>query len=77
MLWRNTSALPHTVTADPSKVVRPENVILPEGAAAFDSGNMDPGATFSHTFTTAGTYRYVCIPHELANMIGVVIVGDS
>lgn len=74
VLWRNTSVLPHTVTADPSKVVRPANVVLPDGAAPFDSGNMDPGATFSHTFTTPGTYRYVCVPHELANMIGVVIV---
>lgn len=74
VLWRNTSVLPHTVTADPTKVANAQNVILPAGAAAFDSGNMDPDATFSHTFTVAGTYRYVCVPHELANMIGVVIV---
>lgn len=74
VLWRNTSALPHTVTADPTKVARAGNVILPAGAAPFDSGMMDAGDTFSHTFTVPGTYRYVCVPHELANMIGVVIV---
>lgn len=72
--WTNTSVLPHTVTADPEKAVRPDNVQLPDGAPPFDSGNMDPGAVFVHTFTVPGTYRYVCVPHELAGMVGVVVV---
>ncbi|MBR9990701.1 MAG: hypothetical protein KFH98_13155 [Gemmatimonadetes bacterium] len=72
--WTNTSVLPHTVTADPDKVVRGANVQLPAGADPFDSGNMDPGAVYVHRFTVPGTYRYVCVPHELAGMIGVVLV---
>jgi plastocyanin len=72
--WTNTSVLPHTVTADPAKAAKAENVQLPAGADAFDSGDMASGAVFVHTFTVPGTYRYVCIPHELAAMVGVVVV---
>ncbi|HEX2168242.1 MAG TPA: plastocyanin/azurin family copper-binding protein [Longimicrobiales bacterium] len=72
--WTNTSVLPHTVTADPSRAAQAENVQLPDGAKPFDSGDMATGDVFVHTFTVPGTYRYVCIPHELAAMVGVVIV---
>lgn len=72
--WVNGSALMHTVTADPAAAADPANVELPAGAAPFDSGEMSPGDTFAYTFTVPGTYRYVCLPHELAGMIGVVVV---
>ncbi|MEX1184822.1 MAG: plastocyanin/azurin family copper-binding protein [Gemmatimonadota bacterium] len=72
--WRNTSDLLHTVTANPDMAVRPEFVQLPAGAAPFDSGNIEPGAAFVHTFTTPGTYVYMCIPHQMAAMIATVIV---
>lgn len=72
--WTNTSVLPHTVTADPAKAADAGNVQLPAGARPFDSGDMATGDAFVHTFTVPGTYRYVCIPHELAAMVGVVIV---
>lgn len=75
--WRNSSDLLHTVTADPEKASDPANVSLPEGAAAFDSGNLEPGATFEHTFSQPGTYKYVCLPHEAAAMIGRVIVSEA
>ncbi|NIR46298.1 MAG: hypothetical protein GWN99_17830 [Gemmatimonadetes bacterium] len=47
---------------------------MPEGAEPFNSGNLKPGASFSHEFSVAGTYTYFCIPHEGAAMIGTVIV---
>jgi plastocyanin len=72
--WRNTSDVVHTVTADPAKAARASSVALPDGAGAFDSGDLSPGEAFSHTFRTPGTYRYFCIPHELAGMVGTVIV---
>lgn len=75
--WTNTSVLLHTVTADPTKAANASNVSLPQGAPVFDSGNLAPGAVFEYTFTTPGTYQYICIPHELANMIGWVIVTES
>ncbi|HMB98587.1 MAG TPA: plastocyanin/azurin family copper-binding protein [Balneolaceae bacterium] len=73
VLWKNTSLLVHSVTADHDKKTEPESVALPEGAEPFDSGLMDPEEEFSHTFTVKGTYTYFCIPHEAA-MRGVVIV---
>lgn len=74
VVWRNTSDLVHTVTGDPGAALQAENVVLPEGARPFDSGDLVPGASFAHTFTVAGTYRYVCVPHEPAGMLGIVIV---
>ncbi len=74
VLWKNSSLLVHTVTADSSLVANPANVALPKGAAPFNSGNIEPEGTFQHTFTVPGKYRYFCIPHEAAKMIGEIIV---
>ncbi|NIP57586.1 MAG: copper-binding protein [Gemmatimonadetes bacterium] len=73
--WRNTSDLIHTVTADPEKAMDVANVRLPEGAETFDSGNLRPGETFSHTFRVPGEYVYFCIPHEAAGMVGRIVVS--
>jgi plastocyanin len=47
----------------------------------WDSGILGIGATFSHTFTAAGTFNYFCTPHGLCcGMIGSVTVapvGDT
>ncbi len=75
--WKNSSVIVHTVTADPAEATKDESVRLPESASAFDSGNLDPKATFDHTFTVPGTYRYFCIPHEGTKMYGTVIVESS
>lgn len=72
--WENSSAVMHTVTADPEEAFKDGSVALPDGASTFNSGNMDPGQTFEHTFETPGTYRYFCIPHEAVGMQGTVIV---
>jgi plastocyanin len=75
--WRNTSDIVHTVTADPSRAAQASNVVLPAGASPFDSGDMTPGAVFEQTFTVAGSYRYVCLPHEMAGMVGWIVVSDN
>lgn len=72
--WQNTSLLVHTVTANPKLAANKEHVALPKRAEPFNSGNLDPKATFQHTFTVPGTYRYFCIPHEATGMVGEVIV---
>ena len=45
------------------------------GAAPFDSGDLEEDATFSHTFTAKGTYKYVCKYHEMMGMVGTVVVS--
>lgn len=55
--WTNTDDSPHTVTAN---------------GGAFASGNLDGGATFSWTFTSAGTFTYVCSYHD--EMVGTITV---
>ncbi len=64
----------HTVTGDPAQAQAPASVRLPPGAATFDSGFLDEGETFEHTFQVAGVYKYFCIPHELQGMVGWVVV---
>jgi plastocyanin len=41
----------------------------------FDSGSIAPGQTFSHTFTSPGTHRYLCIYHPW--MVGSVTVLEG
>lgn len=72
--WKNSSAEVHTVTADPHQAGNARDVKLPQGAQPFDSGYLNPGQAYRHTFQTPGTYRYVCTLHEIQHMIGRVIV---
>ncbi|TMQ32320.1 MAG: hypothetical protein E6K70_19165 [Planctomycetota bacterium] len=66
--------MPHTVTDDPSKAAKPSDAALPSGTQAWDSGQLNGGQSFSHTFDTPGDYTYFCIPHESLGMVGRVTV---
>ena len=46
-----------------------------DSKGSFDSGNLDTGKSFTHTFTKAGTYKYVCTYHP--SMRATIIVGAS
>jgi plastocyanin len=76
--WVNDGPIQHTATDDPAKnpvaQAHPEYAQLPGGAAAWDSGLLDPGKTFSQTFTVPGTYHYFCLPHVLSGMRGTITV---
>jgi plastocyanin len=72
--WSNAGKVAHTVTADKSKVADRSLVSIPAGTKEWDSGFVNEGQSFSRKFTKAGTYRYVCIPHEGAGMVGTVVV---
>ena len=74
VIWRNSSQTVHTVTDDPDKASNKADAALPSGAQPWDSGNLNPGQMFSHTFDTPGTYKYFCIPHEAAGMTGTIVV---
>ncbi|MBU0781172.1 MAG: hypothetical protein KKC72_14160, partial [Alphaproteobacteria bacterium] len=60
--FRNISTFTHTVSTVADTQIEAQAVKLPNGAEAFDSGEIAPGATFTHTFTTPGTYQYFCEP---------------
>ena len=47
--WVNRDTVTHTVSS--------------KGTSLFDSGSLATGATFSYTFTRAGTYPYYCTVH--------------
>ena len=61
--WTNNDPVPHTVTS---------TFNIPSGATSFDSKNMDQNATYTVTFTVAGTYQYTCTYHPW--MHGTVVV---
>jgi plastocyanin len=57
--WINTGKIAHTVTDD---------------NGSWDSGSLKPGEKFSHRFDQKGTFKYICVPHEEAQMTGTIIV---
>ena len=49
---------------------------IPEAAEPWDSGYLvEPGDGFAVTLTVPGVY-YFCAPHEMAGMVGRIIVGQ-
>jgi plastocyanin len=72
--WENVGKVGHTVTADKSKAADPSLVSIPAGTREWDSGFVNEGQSSSRTFQKPGTYRYICIPHEGAGMVGTVVV---
>ena len=56
--WRNTAAMPHTVTGRED--------------GKLSSARLNQGSMFSHTFKQPGTYTYYCALHP--SMTGTVIV---
>ena len=60
IMFINEGKHPHTVTADDG---------------SFDSGTLQPGQSFSHTFQNPGVVTYHCSIHPF--MTGSVVVGQS
>ncbi len=72
--WVNDGQTVHDVSTTAANAQNPNDTSMPKGATAFDSGFIPPGGDYSYTFTVPGTYRYFCLPHEKAGMVGVVVV---
>jgi plastocyanin len=54
---------------------------IPEFAKPWDSDILladypKRGSTFEHLFKVSGVYDYFCKPHEMAGMVGRIVVGD-
>jgi len=63
--WTNNDSAHHTVTSSS----------VPSGATSFNSGDLAPGATYSYTFTTPGTYTYICNYHTWMTATVTVVAG--
>lgn len=51
---------------------------IPAGAEPWDSGMLtEPGQTFQQRLDVPGVYDYYCIPHEMAGMIGRIVVTPA
>jgi plastocyanin len=72
--WKNVGNSVHHASSDPSTAVNPAEVSNPPGVKPFDSGFLQPGQSFTYTFTVPGTYKYICAPHETSGMLGEVVV---
>ena len=55
--WTNNDPLVHTITADDG---------------SWDSGAIEPGKSWSHTFTQPGEYAFHCTPHPFMKSVVVV-----
>jgi plastocyanin len=60
VIWTNKDKIAHTITETSHPGI------------GFSSGQLAPGATFSHVFTASGTYAYKCSNHP--TMTGKVII---
>jgi plastocyanin len=50
---------------------------IPEAAEPWNSDYLvNPGDHFAVTLTVPGIYDYFCLPHEIAGMVGRIIVGE-
>ncbi len=59
--WTNNDNMPHTVTATDGN---------------FDSGNMNAGDSFVHTFNETGTFAYICSYHHWMHG-SVTVIGSA
>ena len=62
------AAAPHSSTAYEDRI--------PSDANPWDSGLLDEGETFEHTFEVEGTYDYFCSAHVSLGQVGRIVVGS-
>ena len=60
--WTNNGQQPHTATAN---------------NGSFNTGTIKPGSSASHTFSTAGTFAYICSIHPFMHGTVVVVANSS
>jgi plastocyanin len=72
--WKNVGTTVHHASTDSSSAINPADVSKPSSAKPFDSGFLQPGQSFTYTFTVPGKYKYICAPHETSGMSGEITV---
>lgn len=77
IVWRNVGGIAHTITTKRSLATPASDAVVPKGAKAWNSGFIGGGKSYRRTLLVPGTYRYFCIPHEGARMVGTIVVTRS
>jgi plastocyanin len=72
--WINKGDTVHTVTSDAPEAPDPSFASVPPDVEAFDSGDLNPGDSWSHAFKAPGVYKYFCLRHGNEGMTGEVDV---
>ncbi len=65
----------HTATAYHPAILERKRRI-PRGAQPWDSDFLLPHESFEITLMVPGVYDYYCQPHEMAGMVGRIVVGQ-
>ena len=74
VVWHNTGVLVQSVTCDPQQIDDTSRVQLPDGAEAWDSGDLFTGETYARVFTTPGEYIYTSRYQRGQLLIGLIHV---
>ena len=89
VVWENVGSVGHSVTAYEDEIPDGAEYFASGGfdteqaardaytPGDTDAGDVLGGESYEHTFDTAGTYEYFCIPHESAGMVGTIQVEES
>jgi plastocyanin len=88
VVWENVGSVGHSVTAYEDEIPDGADYFASGGfdteqaardaytPGDTDAGDIPGGESYEHTFDTAGTYEYFCIPHE-STMVGTIQVEES
>ena len=76
VVWQNQSASRIAVSTDSSQVDDPALVVVPEGQASWESGDLTAGMTWERTFDHPGTWVYVLKPVD-GQVMGVIAVHEQ
>ena len=68
---------PHCDKADYEAPFFLHRLAGPRRSSLFDSGTLNPGQTFSHTFTVVGTFDYACRFHPMQGKVRVALGGAA
>src|SRR5262249_43376971 len=72
---RDGAKSPTTPASHPAHRNDPRRI--PAGANPWNSDYLLPGQRFSVTLIGAGVYDFFCIPHEMAGMVGRIVVAEA
>jgi plastocyanin len=71
--WRCESNVHSTAAYHPGN--DGHSLRIPEAARPWRSGYLQPGDSFAVRLAAEGVYDYYCAPHEMAGMVGRIVVG--